>query len=312
MHIFMNTLAIVSAYLLDLIFGDPERAPHPVRGIGMLVSFLDRRLRRGTRKLAERVKGAMLTVAVIGITVSLAYLLLRVSSALNPLLGHLVWIYLAYTTLSVKNLHVEAKAVLKKINAGPLPEARSQLSRIVGRDTRNLSEKEITQAAVESIAENTTDGIIAPLFYLIIGGPALALAYKAVNTLDSMVGYKNERYVNIGWFAAKLDDVMNFIPARITGVLIPAASFVAGKDFKASFRIMREDGKKHPSPNSGISEAAMAGALGIRLGGLPEKPFLGEGKKAISPSCINEAVKISLIVSFLGPLIGVLLKWAIV
>jgi len=181
-----------------------------------------------------------------------------------------------------------------------------------------LGKDRIITAALESIAENINDGIVAPLFYLILGGPVLAIAYKSINTLDSMVGYKNERYLHFGWFSAKLDDIANFIPARISGVLISVSSLIRGKRFGAAFKTMCRDGRKHPSPNSGISEAAMAGALGMRLGGASSyqgspsvKPYLGEEKRAIRPSFINEALAISLITSVLVISMGAILKWLI-
>jgi len=311
-------LLAVSSYIADLIFGDPEWFPHPVKGIGKLISFLDRRLNTHAPLLMGRIMGMILTFAVVGLSGYLAYLFITFAGKLNPLLGSLAGVYLGYTTLSVKDLFLKSKAVLKKIEANSLAEARIKLSQIVGRDTQNLSEDKIVKAAIESIAESTNDGVIAPLFYLILGGPVVAIAYKAVNTLDSMVGYKNERYINFGWFSARLDDVTNFLPARITGLFIPAASLILGKNFRDSFKIMLRDGGKHPSPNSGISEAAMAGALGIRLGGpsryrgeLEDKPYIGEDKVAAKPLLINEALAISFVTSFLMILIGVLLKWAV-
>ncbi|NCO68147.1 MAG: cobalamin biosynthesis protein CobD, partial [Nitrospirae bacterium] len=178
--------------------------------------------------------------------------------------------------------------VLKEIRAKDIIEARKKLSCIVGRDTQNLSEDGVVKAAAESIAENTNDGIIAPLFYLILGGPVLAITYKAINTLDSMVGYKNDRYIHFGWFSARVDDVANFIPARIAGMLIVISSFLLRKNFKDSLKTMLRDSKKHSSPNSGISEAAMAGALGIRLGGgafyqgkFVEKQYIGNDIKKV-------------------------------
>lgn len=306
---------LICSYIADLIFGDPEWLPHPVRLMGGLISFLDNKRPRGTHKWGERIKGVILVFVVVGISAYSAYLFLISLKDLNPLLGNLAWVYLGYTTISVKDLFIKARAILKKIKAGSLLEARNKLSQIVGRDTHLLSKEKIIRAAVESIAENTTDGIIAPLFYLILAGPVLAIAYKAINTLDSMVGYKNERYINFGWASAKLDDAVNFFPARITGLLVPLSSFVLGKGFKASFRTMLRDGQKHHSPNSGLSEAAMAGALGIRLGGastyqgrVSEKPYIGEERRLIGPSLIDEALAISFTASVFMVLLGVALK----
>ena len=252
---------------------------------------------------------------VVGGIISLAYLFLELANRLHPYLWNLVWVYLGWTTLSIKDLRVKAKAILQELEKDSLPTARSNLSKIVGRDTQELPKEGIITATVESIAESTNDGIIAPLFYLALGGPVLAIAYKAINTLDSMVGYKNEKYLHFGWFSAKLDDVANFIPARISGFLIAAASL---KGFSHSFKTMLKDGRKHCSPNSGISEAAMAGALGIRLGGdcfyqgrLHEKPFIGQAKREVIPQLINEALTISLISSLLMlmVIVGIVGSW---
>jgi len=314
-------LLLISSYVADLIFGDPEWFPHPVRLMGRLISFLDNRLRGHSGWRRERIKGVILAFLVIGISTAFAYLFIEVPKRLDPFLGSLAWIYLGYTTLSTKDLRVKAKEILEKIEENSLIEARKKLSKIVGRDTQDLSKEKIIEATVESVAENTNDGIIAPLFYLILGGPILGITYKAINTLDSMVGYKNEKYLYFGWFSARLDDAANFIPARITGILIALSSAIllfSLSNFHSSLRIMLLDGRKHPSPNSGISEAAMAGALGIRLGGpstykgiLIDKPFIGEEKRKIEPFLIGKSLNISLLTSLLMVLGGVVLQWAI-
>lgn len=315
---------LIYCYIADLIFGDPEWFPHPVRGMGKLIKFLEKRLQKNfdnkpllceqeRGKWIGRIKGMILAFIVLGVSVLLSFLLIKFSQRSNLLLQNLVWVYLGYTTLSVKDLLLKARAIFDELKQGRLSNARSKLSHIVGRDTEGLSEEKVIKAAVESIAESTNDGIVGPLFYLSLGGPVASIAYKAINTLDSMVGHKNEKYINFGWISAKLDDVANFIPARITGMLIPISSFIAGKGFRRSFKIMLQDGRKHPSPNSGISEAAMAGALRVRLGGpstyqgkLTPKPYLGEDDVLISPLLINEALRISFITSLLMVLMGVL------
>ncbi len=309
---------LISSYLTDLVFGDPEWFPHPVRWIGRLISFLDNKLRKTGSKQTERIKGGMSAFIVVVTSTYLAYLFIALSRKLNPFLGGLAWIYLGYVTLSIRDLQVKAKAVLNEIEKDSIIGARRQLSKIVGRDTQNLSKDRIIMATIESTAENINDGIIAPIFYLILGGPVLAIAYKSINTLDSMVGYKNEKYLHFGWFSAKLDDIANFIPARISGFLISVSSLISKRDFKNSFMIMLRDGREHPSPNSGVPEAAMAGALGIRLvgissyqGKISEKPYIGEQKRIIQPSFINEALTISLIASILMVSIGVIFKWII-
>jgi len=307
---------LIFSYLADLIFGDPEGFPHPVRGIGRLISLLDNRLRGESGKWKERIKGVILSFSVTGATFIIAYLLIELSRRLNPLLSVFVSIYLGYTTISTKDLRVKAKAILREIERNNISKAGKRLSYIVGRDTKDLSREKIIIASLESIAENTNDGIIAPLFYLTLGGPILAMVYKAINTLDSMVGYKNEKYIHFGWFSAKLDDFFNFVPARISGILILLASFIAGRDFKNSFKILLRDGRRHPSPNSGVLEAAMAGALGIKMGG-PSfyegkevfKPYIGEKIREIHPFLINEALNISFIASILMVCMGAFFIW---
>jgi len=307
---------LIFSYLADLIFGDPEGFPHPVRGIGRLISLLDNRLRGESGKWKERIKGVILSLSVTGATFIIAYLLIESSRRLNPLLSVFVSIYLGYTTISTKDLRVKAKAILREIERNNISKAGKRLSYIVGRDTKDLSREKIIIASLESIAENTNDGIIAPLFYLTLGGPILAMVYKAINTLDSMVGYKNEKYIHFGWFSAKLDDFFNFVPARISGILILLASFIAGRDFKNSFKILLRDGRRHPSPNSGVLEAAMAGALGIKMGG-PSfyegkevfKPYIGEKIREIHPFLINEALNISFIASILMVCMGAFFIW---
>lgn len=307
-------MLIIFSYITDLIFGDPEWVPHPVRGMGRLINLLEKRLRGKSGWWIERVKGGILAFLVVGVSAGMAYLVLELASRLNPLLWNLVWVYLGWTTLSIKDLRVHARAVLNRLEEGSLSDARCELSKIVGRDTLGLSKDDVVTATIESIAESTNDGIIAPLFYLILGGPVLAIAYKAINTLDSMVGYKDEKYRDFGWCSAKLDDVANFIPARISGFLIIIAGVILKKGVIYPLKILLRDGRKHSSPNSGISEAAMAGALGIKLGGdcfyqgrLCKKPFIGEAKKEISAQLINEALTISLLVSFVMLIIGIIL-----
>ncbi|MBN2453809.1 MAG: cobalamin biosynthesis protein CobD [Candidatus Omnitrophica bacterium] len=303
-----------ASYAADLVLGDPGWLPHPVRWMGALIKFMDEKLRRGSPQL-QRLKGTAMSLTVIGVSAACAFLFITAAGKINPVLGYAAWIYAAYTTLAVKDLGVHAKAVESRLKEGSIEGARAALSSIVSRHTADLDEEKIVVSAVESVAENTGDGIIAPLFYLILGGPVAAVAYKAVSTLDSMVGYKNEKYRYFGWFAARLDDAANFIPARLGGLLISAASSMAGDGFGAAFRVMLADGRKHPSPNSGICEAAMAGALGIRLGGAwsydgkaSVKPFLGKDRRKPAASMIGRAVNISLIASFLMVLTGILYK----
>ncbi len=309
---------LISVYIADIIFGDPEWLPHPVRWMGKLINLLDNQLNKNGAFWIKRIKGAVLVLTVTGISAYLAYLCIELSKRLNPVFYYIVWVYIGYTTISVKDLQVKARAIYKELEKDDIFKARKKLSKIVGRDTQDLSEDEIIRATIESVAESTNDGIIAPLFYLILGGPVLAVAYKAINTLDSMVGYKNDKYLNFGWFSARLDDVANYIPARISGFLISLSFYILGKGFWCSFNTMLRDGRKHSSPNSGISEAAMAGALGIRLGGgafyhgrFINRPYIGEDKRKVDTLLINESLKISLVSSVLMLVAGVLFKWLI-
>lgn len=314
----MEPIAIISAYLLDLIMGDPRWFPHPVRGIGRLITFLERKLRTDRKTYLLRIKGVALAIIVVGVCAFSTYTLLYSLKRITPVLEIAVWILLGYTSLACGDLFSHAKAILKKLENKDMEEARKKLSLIVGRDTSNLSEGKIITATIESIAESSNDGIIAPLFYLILGGPVLALSYKAINTLDSMVGHRDEKYRDFGWFSARLDDVANFIPARITGILIATSSLLLGYGFQNSFKMMHRDGQKHPSPNSGISEAAMAGALGVQLGGpskyggkLLVKPYIGEEKNSVQPVLINKALNVTFLASTIMVIIGAFLKWVI-
>jgi len=313
-----DMLLLISSYLADLVFGDPEGFFHPVRAIGRLINILESRLRKNDNRRREQIKGVILAFLVVGLTTIFTYLLIESFKKLSPFIGSLVWVYIGYTTISVKDLNTKAKDILRELKNNSIVEARRKLSKIVGRNTQDLDQEKIITATIESIAENTNDGIVAPLFYLALGGPVLAMAYKAINTLDSMVGYRNDRYLNFGWFSAKSDDLANFIPARICGFLISVSSTIVLRRFKDSFKTMLRDGRKHLSPNSGVSQAAMAGALGIRLGGISvyraqtiEKPYIGEEKNLPQIYHINEALLLSLVTSLLMLSIGAFLKWIV-
>jgi len=299
---------IVSAYIADLVFGDPQWFPHPVRLMGRLISFFHRKLSGSARKGIERFWGAITTISVVGIGGICTYAIIELAERIHPFAGRIAWVFLAYTTLATKDLAVHAYAVWKEIVKADIEEARKKLSLIVGRDTQELSEENVASATIETVAENTTDGIIAPLFYLFLGGPVLAVMFKAVSTLDSMIGHKDEKYLHFGWCAARIDEVANYLPARITGMLIPLAALLSGRDARGAFRIMFRDGEN----NSEVAEAAMAGALGVRLAGpcsyqgrVVEYPYLGEQKKPISPHLIKEAIVISVITSLLMVVIGI-------
>lgn len=286
----IGPLELILAFILDLAIGDPRWLPHPVRMIGNAITHTERLLRAIFDGRGEKAAGIMLVILIVVPSALIAFfvseLLRRPASGLLFVIGNALLIYLIGTTIALRELISSAKQVIDSVKAGMLDDARQHLSMIVGRDTADLSEKGILRATIETLAENLSDGVIAPLFYLAIGGLPLAIAYKAINTLDSMVGYKNERYVRFGWAAARLDDVANYIPARITGVLMAIASLIFGCSLscsRASLNIMLRDGRNHTSPNSGVPEAAMAGALGVRLGGpstygclLVDKPYIGD------------------------------------
>ncbi len=283
----INPYILIIAVILDLLLGDPRWLPHPVVGIGKFISALEKVLRRVFRN--DRVGGIVLLIVTVGCVLGSTYVVLRAAYAVHLWIGWAVSAWLSYTCLAARSLHRESKSVADRLIAGDLEGARRYLSRIVGRDTGHLDEPEIWRALVETVAENTSDGVIAPLFYLMIGGPALGLAYKAINTLDSMVGYKNERYGRFGWASARFDDLANWLPARITGILMVSAAPLVGLSGRNALRVMLRDGGNHSSPNSGIPEAAAAGAMGVRLGGTNryfgvavDKPTIGDMENKLS------------------------------
>jgi len=253
------------ALALDLALGDPRWLPHPVVLIGRLITLLE----SGLTKLAshERAAGILLLFLTAGTSAAMTWLVLYGLSAVNALVGFLGAAYVSYTCLAVRSLHRESALVADSLTAGNREAARRNLSYIVGRDTHDLCDADMWRALVETVAENTADGIVSPLFWLTVGGPVAGMAFKAVNTLDSMVGYKNERYLRLGWASARMDDLMNFIPARLTALLMVIAAPLAGLSWHGAARIALRDRHNHPSPNSGHPEAAAAGALGVRLGG---------------------------------------------
>lgn len=316
----MSLVGYITAYLLDIAIGDPKWFPHPVRYIGRGINLLEKiSLKIASTPVWKRCAGIITVVIVVLSVYLIAFFLIKAFYSINSLFGEVISILIAYTTISANDLAKESKGVFNELKDNNLVVARKRLSGIVGRDTKDLDEKSVIRAAVESVAENTSDGIIAPLFYLAIGGPALALAYKAVNTLDSMIGYKNERYRDFGWAAARLDDAANYIPARITGVLIAIASLTVHYSLFTiyySLQTMFSDGKNHSSPNSGVPEAAMAGALGVQLGGpsyyfgkLVSKPTIGEPKRQLMAEDIKSSVRIMYAASLLAILLVLLLRY---
>ncbi|KAB0666123.1 cobalamin biosynthesis protein CobD [Oryzomonas japonica] len=256
---------LILALALDLALGDPRRLPHPVVLIGRLIAFLESSLRKITRH--ERAAGIGLLFLTVGTSATTVWLALYGLTILTPLAGLLGAAYVSYTCLAARSLHRESALVADALMAGDREAARRNLSFIVGRDTHDLSDTDMWRAVVETVAENTADGIVAPLFWLTLGGPVAGMAFKAVSTLDSMVGYKNERYLRLGWASARMDDLLNYLPARLTALLMIMVSPLTGLSWRNAARITLRDRRNHPSPNSGHPEAAAAGALGVRLGG---------------------------------------------
>ncbi|NHQ60375.1 cobalamin biosynthesis protein [Chlorobium sp. BLA1] len=286
---------VASAFLLDLSLGDPRWMPHPVRGIGWFALRLESLMRRSPLPL--RVTGITTVIAVVGASAGTAWLLITCAVKLHPLGGAAMSIYLLYTSFAVRDLGDHAAAVERALIAGDINEARRKVSCIVGRDTQEMNAGGIALAATESVAENSVDGVTAPLFYALLLGPVGAIAYKAVNTLDSTFGYKNERYLAFGWASAKLDDLANWLPARVTVLFIMfGAAFNKLRVFDI-FPAVRKSAKLHASPNAGYPEAAFAGALGVQFGGprsyggeLHHAPILGVKTGECTPRTIRQSI----------------------
>ncbi len=309
----MTPFELSAAYMADWILGDPQRYPHPVKLIGKAIRLLENEfLRWGGSPIKQRLLGGILAVLIVAGAGTSTWAIIRMAECIHPILSFIGNVFLAYTTLAARNLHDEVRRVTKSLERGDLSWARKEAGHLVSRDTNHLEEKEVCRALIESVSENTSDGIIAPLFYLAIGGPPLAMAYKALNTLDSMVGYPNERYRYLGWASAKADDVANVIPARMTALILILASFILRKNWRRAWKVTWRDGRKHASPNSGYPEAAVAGALGIQLGGMDSyfgvwkrKSFIGEPKRGIDIGKVKESLHLMIGASFIGAIIAV-------
>lgn len=289
---------IITGFMLDLWLGDPEGRWHPVCGIGQLISALEKRLRSWfpAGKKGELAGGILLVTLVLLVTGAISVGLVTLASWIHPVLGFVVNSLICYQMLAVKSLKDASMKVYERLAAGDLEGARHAVSMIVGRDTKDLTEEGITKAAVETVAENTSDGVIAPLFYMALGGAVGVCLYKAVNTMDSMIGYKNDRYLYFGRAAARLDDVCNWIPARLSAILMIAAAWWSRLDYRRAFRICKRDRYQHKSPNSAHTEAVCAGALGVQLAGdawyfgtLHHKPFIGDPVRSIQYEDIRRA-----------------------
>jgi adenosylcobinamide-phosphate synthase len=292
----MPACQLLVAFLADLAFGDPPGMPHPVRLFGFLIWHGEKFIRRVARSNRALFCGGAALVIILTCTVSAGtWLLLRFLHHTSPTAAVIVALFLAYTTLSIRGLADAGTIVVSRLQQKDLAGARASLAMIVGRDTETLDEPEILRAVTETVAENCCDGVVAPLFYLALGGVPAALTYKAINTLDSMIGYKNDRYFFFGKFAARLDDVANFVPARLTALLVAVAAYCIRLRARDALRVTWRDARLQPSPNSGYPEAAFAGALGIRLGGLnfyggkpSEKAYLGETRRPLDQHLFSE------------------------
>ena len=313
--------ALIIGSILDFILGDPRGLWHPVQGIGWVISRLERILRRifPSGKTGERWAGGLLVILTLLISVGLPALLLLLLSFIHPLLSFLLSCIFCWQMLAAKSLRVESMKVQEALEQEGLEAGRRAVSMIVGRDTRDLTEEGVIKAAVETVAENTSDGVTAPLFYMILAGPLGGIAYKAVNTMDSMVGYKNETYQYFGTCAARLDDAANFIPARLSALFMIAAAFLARYDGKNAWRIFKRDRKKHKSPNAAHTEAVMAGALNVRLAGdawyfgkLFKKPFIGDDIRPVERQDIARACRLEYATALLQLLVLGALKAAVI
>lgn len=307
----MDTIIFVTfcGFILDLLLGDPYHFPHPVRAIGYLITKGEDFIRKllGKTKKQQRLGGVLLVLLVVCVTVGCVLLILKVAYSIHYVVGLMVEVVLCYQALATKSLKDESMKVYDALKKHDLEGARYAVSMIVGRDTKTLTEEGIAKATIETIAENTSDGIIGPLFYLLIGGVPLGYAYKAINTLDSMIGYQNERYQYFGTFGAKLDDVVNYIPARLSAYIMMMASFICRFDCKRAYRVYKRDRYNHKSPNSAHTEAVCAGALGIQLAGdayyfgkLVAKPTIGDVVRTVETEDIKQTNKLMYVTCILS------------
>ncbi len=290
----LDTAALVLGFLIDFVIGDPRALPHPVVGMGKLITFCEKHLRRGDGGDLRR--GALTVLIVAGLSTALPAAVLALAWRVHPLVYLTLASLMCFQLVAARDLVRESRAVQTALEAGDVEAARKAVSMIVGRDTQALDEAGICRAAVETVAENTSDGVIAPLFWMGLLGPAGGFFYKAVNTMDSMIGYKNEKYLYFGRAAAKTDDAVNFLPARLAALLMVLVCPLVGLNGKNAFRVFRRDRHKHESPNSAQTESVCAGALGVELAGdasyggvLHKKPRLGDPLRPIEPRDITKA-----------------------
>ena len=293
-----TTISIFAGFILDLFLGDPYWMPHPVRAMGKGIQALEKKLRRPDGTPAAQMRaGALLVCMIVAVSILIPVLLLWLAYRLHPAAGLVLESFMCYQIMATKCLKVESMKVCRALRDGDVEKAREAVSMIVGRDTAVLDSAGIARTAIETVAENASDGVVAPFLFMALFGPAGGMLYKAVNTMDSMIGYKNETYMLFGRTAAKLDDILNFIPSRLTGgLMVLAAFFLPGMDGVHGWRILMRDRHKHASPNSAQAEAACAGALHLRLAGdawyfgiLHKKPFIGDDDRPVCPMDIKRA-----------------------
>lgn len=299
------------AYVLDLLLGDPPDWPHPIRWIGIWISRLEKMFYKDRENPTfQRLIGCAFFITVLAGVAFVTSVVLWLAFLLDSLIGQALAVWLAYTTLATRSLHVESRQVVEALEQRNLNLARDRLARIVSRDTESLDEKDILRAVLETVSENLSDGIVAPLFYLALGGPLGAILYKTVNTLDSMVGYLNDRYRHFGWCSARVDDLVNWIPARLSGWFLIGAAFCLKLNWENARQMMARDASKMKSPNAGFPEAAAAGALEIQLGGTNiyfgkpvEKPTLGDPHRPLTPAIYRSMIRLMYATSFLAFLV---------
>lgn len=303
---------VAIAYVVDLAIGDPRMIPHPVVLIGRFIAYLEGRvLARELSAAAKRVAGALVVAVVVALSAGTTWAIIYFAYQVHFTLGFIVSIWLISTTIATRGLLDSAKDVARALDSDDLSEAKLKVAEIVGRDTKTMKRKDVVRATIESVSENAVDGVIAPLIFAMIGGAPLAMAYKAVNTLDSMLGYKNERYEDFGWAAARLDDIVNYIPARVSVLILSISALLIRRDALKALTVAVRDGRKHASVNSGYPEAAVAGAMGVRLGGTNRydgvartSGFLGDAKGALTQKNINEVAWLVFVASAITVLIG--------
>ena len=316
----LSLAAIIAGFILDLIFGDPHYLPHPICLIGNLIGYLDKKLRAmcGKNEVAQLYAGGLLVIKVVSLSFLVPWSILTIAGFFSPWLKFVIETIFCYQIFATKCLKDESMNVYYPLKAHDIKEARVKLSWIVGRDTQELTEEEITKGAVETVAENTSDGVIAPMLYMFLGGAPLAFMYKGINTMDSMIGYKNDVYLYFGRCAAKLDDLANLIPARITGLVMIASAFICGLNGPGAWKIFWRDRYNHLSPNSAMTESVTAGALNIQLGGdhfyfgkLVHKDTIGDDIRPVEPEDIIRVNKLLYVTSMLCLIIFVSISYGL-